>query len=288
VGERDHYFAAVKVRLERSAATGDASLVLEPAALAEARHLAEASRADGDEGDWEPLQLLGCLHWARYLALPEDQKEKELTAAIGLFAPCFIKGAGNLPGPLLPLLAKRAVPAATSMLERISANPGLARINETADLWRRIIDATPTDDPSRLVYLSNLGGALWSRAERTGTIPDLDSAIEIIRSVLTAIPDDHPNRPACLSNIGVAFQVRYGLSGNIADLDTAIETTRAAIKAAPKDSPGRPVCLSNLALDAYRFRRHLYYATSAIVMSIPSSNSDGDRYPSAFCIRLRL
>ena len=41
-------------------------------------------------------------------------------------------------------------------------------------------------------------------------------------------------------------------------------------------------------LDAYRFHRHLYYATSAIVMSIPSSNSDGDRYPSAFCIRLRL
>ena len=41
-------------------------------------------------------------------------------------------------------------------------------------------------------------------------------------------------------------------------------------------------------LDAYRFRRHLYYATSAIRLSIPSSNSDGDRYPSAFCIRLRF
>jgi len=41
-------------------------------------------------------------------------------------------------------------------------------------------------------------------------------------------------------------------------------------------------------VDAYRFRRHLYYATSAITLSIPSSNSDGDRYPSAFCIRLRL
>ena len=41
-------------------------------------------------------------------------------------------------------------------------------------------------------------------------------------------------------------------------------------------------------VDAYRFRRHLYYATSAIRLSIPSSNSDGDRYPSAFCIRLRL
>jgi len=124
MGKRDRYFAAVKARLERSAATGDASSVLEPAALAEAAQLTEALRAAGDEDDWEPLQLLGCLHWARYLALPEDQKQKELTAAIGLLAPCFIKGAGNPPGPLLPLLAKRAVPVATSMFERMSGTPG--------------------------------------------------------------------------------------------------------------------------------------------------------------------
>jgi len=248
VRKRDHYFADVKARLERYVATGDASLVLEPAALAEAGRLAEASRADGDEDDWEPLQLLGDLQWARYLAVPADQKEKELSAAIGLFTPCFIRGVGNPPGPILPLLAKRAVPVATSMFERISGTPGLALISETADLWRRIIDATPPDDPSRPVYLSNLGGALWSRAEWTGTMSDLDSAIEIIQSLLIAIPDDHPNRAAFLSNIGVAFQVRYGLSGNIADLDEAIETTQAAIRATPEGNPARPVYLSNLAL----------------------------------------
>ncbi len=30
-------------------------------------------------------------------------------------------------------------------------------------------------------------------------------------------------------------------------------------------------------VDAYRFRRHLYYATCAIPVSTPSSNSEGDR-----------
>ena len=35
-------------------------------------------------------------------------------------------------------------------------------------------------------------------------------------------------------------------------------------------------------LEAYRFRRHLYYATCAILMSIPSSYSEGVRYPSPF------
>lgn len=39
---------------------------------------------------------------------------------------------------------------------------------------------------------------------------------------------------------------------------------------------GRPI------LEAYRFRRQLYYATCAILVSIPSSYSEGVRYPSPF------
>ena len=35
-------------------------------------------------------------------------------------------------------------------------------------------------------------------------------------------------------------------------------------------------------VEAYRFRRHLYYATYAVLVSIPSSYSDGVRYPSPF------
>jgi hypothetical protein len=37
-------------------------------------------------------------------------------------------------------------------------------------------------------------------------------------------------------------------------------------------------------LEAYRFRRHLYYAIYAIPVSTPSSYSEGVRYPSPFCI----
>lgn len=35
-------------------------------------------------------------------------------------------------------------------------------------------------------------------------------------------------------------------------------------------------------LETYRFRRQLYYATCAILVSIPSSYSEGVRYPSPF------
>ena len=35
-------------------------------------------------------------------------------------------------------------------------------------------------------------------------------------------------------------------------------------------------------LEAYRFRRHFYYATRAILVSTPNSYSEGVRYPSPF------
>ena len=46
----------------------------------------------------------------------------------------------------------------------------------------------------------------------------------------------------------------------------------------------REVASSPLRLEAYRFRRQLYYAICAILVSTPSSYSEGVRYPSPFCI----
>jgi DNA-binding SARP family transcriptional activator len=43
-----------------------------------------------------------------------------------------------------------------------------------------------------------------------------------------------------------------------------------------------PGAAKTLRLEAYRFRRQLYYATCAILVSIPSSYSEGVRYPSPF------
>lgn len=51
--------------------------------------------------------------------------------------------------------------------------------------------------------------------------------------------------------------------------------------------PASPIWISHNpgggpVLEAYRFRRQLYYATCAILVSIPSSYSEGVRYPSPF------
>ena len=52
----------------------------------------------------------------------------------------------------------------------------------------------------------------------------------------------------------------------------------------PSTLVSRPVLYDGLAagVEAYRFRRQLYYATCAILVSIPSSYSEGVKYPSPF------
>ncbi len=47
---------------------------------------------------------------------------------------------------------------------------------------------------------------------------------------------------------------------------------------------GLAYALAEFLVEAYRFRRHLYYAIYAILVSTPSSYSEGVRYPSPFCI----
>ena len=44
------------------------------------------------------------------------------------------------------------------------------------------------------MYLNNLGIALQSRFERTGSMDDLDRAITTNEQAVASTPDDHPNR----------------------------------------------------------------------------------------------
>ena len=72
----------------------------------------------------------------------------------------------------------------------------------------------------------------------------------------------HASGPACHTIYGPD-----GLYSWAADMDTR---------------QWRPLARHPHQLEAYRFRRQLYYATCAILVSIPSSYSEGVRYPSPF------
>ena len=213
--------AAIQARLELAAATQDLTSLLEPGALAESRQL--AGMLDDGDGDLQSRYLLGWFHWYRYQALPEGQDKPDLDAALEMFTQCFIAGASGLPSAVDAMVARRAVTAATTLLDEAlgSPDPGLA--TEAVGLWKRVVEATPAGHPGQADRLSSLGAALLILYWRTGVPADLDASIEAQQAAVDATPRDDPDWADCLSKLGIALHTRFTRTEVMADLDKAIE-----------------------------------------------------------------
>ena len=246
MAEREELLAAVRSRLQRAQAGQDESLLLEPAALAEAERLTRLL----DDQDVEARYYLGWLHWNRCLALPEGQDQEDLDALLAMFTFCFVHGISDeaLPKPLLPYLADGAATTAVATPQRVL---GSAEAAATTRLWQRILTHTPTDHPNhadRAAILNDLGNALQVQFERSEVLSDLDTAIDARRQAVEATPTGHPDRAAMLSNLGNALRVRFERSGALGDLDAAISVGREAVEATPTGHPDRAICLSSLGI----------------------------------------
>jgi tetratricopeptide (TPR) repeat protein len=241
--ERADLLAAIKVRLERVAATRDPSPVLEREALVEAQLLAAMIH---DRIDLEALALLGWLYWYRFQARPADQDQSELQTAVQMFTPCFLAGSPDLPVALLPLLVDRAEVIAHGMLQRSLGSADTRLVSTTLEFWQRILLATPPRHPGRASRLNNLGNAFYVQFGRTGQLPDLEASIRARQEALDAIPSDHPYRGGMLSNLGGALLDRFGRTGSMADLDAATTAARQAVDSTAADDPEMGSRLSNL------------------------------------------
>ena len=82
------------------------------------------------------------------------------------------------------------------------------------------VESTPDDHPDRAGCLNNLGIALQSRFERTGSMDDLDRAIVTNEQAVESTPDDHPDRAMYLNNLGNALQRRFERTGSMDDLES--------------------------------------------------------------------
>ena len=130
-----------------------------------------------------------------------------------------------------------------------SSGPGrrtiwTARSRRTSRRW----PPPPQDHPDRAIYLSNLGTALHDRFERTGTLDDLDRAIETGEQAVAATPEDHPNRPMYLSNLGVALAPGSSGPGRRTIWTARSRSASRRWPPPPKDHPDRAARLFNLGL----------------------------------------
>ncbi|KJZ70809.1 hypothetical protein HIM_09822 [Hirsutella minnesotensis 3608] len=98
----------------------------------------------------------------------------------------------------------------------------------------------------RAARLNNLGNWLGMRFKRTGSMDDLDRAIEVADMAVAATPQGHPDRARQLSNLGTWLGSRFERTGSMNDLDRAVEVADVAVAATPQDHPDRAALLNNL------------------------------------------
>jgi hypothetical protein len=82
-------------------------------------------------------------------------------------------------------------------------------LNAAVEASEEVIKSTPCKHPNRPACLSNLGIALQSRFEQTGSMDDLNAVVEVIDEAVKATPHDHPNRMIYLNNLVNALQSEF-------------------------------------------------------------------------------
>jgi tetratricopeptide (TPR) repeat protein len=238
-------------RIEES---GDPSLAAAPGVQALA---ADLSRCLDEEHspDIPARHLLGWLRWYQAAALPSDQRQPMVDAAMDVLSPAAIAiGLLEFPEPLLPALADQAAPRLTALLQHAAASADSRLLTDAVVSWTHLVNATPEGHPHRAERMSILCGGLLTRYQRTHDPADLDSGLAAGRSAVERGAGD-PGLGMFLSNLGAALKLRYERTRDAADLDEAIVVARRAVATAA-DQYGRSAALTNLSGMLYtRFRQ---------------------------------
>ena len=120
MGVRRELIEPVQARLFQVNKTGSLAPVMAPGAFEEGGRLVDALNELLTAGydDLQARHALGYLYWFQSQGMPDEQGRAARAAAVVLFEPCFLTGAGILPEQLLPELVERAVPDAMAMLRK--------------------------------------------------------------------------------------------------------------------------------------------------------------------------
>lgn len=153
--------------------------------------------------------------------------------------------------------ARRLLNAAGAF-RRLSDVTGSQQALSTAiALFGRAAKADDADeDPGR--YFDQLGNALQTQYEWTGSAESLDRAVAAGQRAVELSPPGHSDRAGRLSNFGNALSYRFNLRGQADDASAAIEALEEAVEVADADDPALGMFHCNLAdvlRSAYRKTR---------------------------------
>lgn len=118
-------------------------------------------------------------------------------------------------------------------------------LEQTIEVINTAIEAMPSDHPHLHPLLNNLGTRLLKRFLLTGSMKDLNRAVEVAELAIAAIPPHL--RPVALLNLGSQLGARFDLSGSWEDLENGIKATEEALVGITEEHTSRWKILSNLA-----------------------------------------
>ncbi|WP_051713725.1 CHAT domain-containing protein [Streptomyces sp. NRRL WC-3626] len=161
-----------------------------------------------------------------------------LEACADALLPYFLRGDGNIPGPLLPLLADAAEPVAREWLAQAGSTKDPVLHGRVADVWQRVVAATGAGHPRCPERRVLLALARWGLYGATRSGDALDGSVEAARQALEVLPEPGEGRAAMLSLLRMALWDRHRsargaggqwAAGSRADLDEVIETGRQVL-----------------------------------------------------------
>jgi len=145
-------------------------------------------------------------------------------------------------------------------LSRLAVTYGLSyrRTGDIDDLRRSVRlhgESVAADDGGNIrtvVYLSNLGSALFQLSEQTEELDPLRRAVAAHRAAVTATGVGAPLRGRFQFNLTSALRAQYDRTGDADALAEALEIAQETLAAAPDDHPERAYYLSGLAVTQLR------------------------------------
>jgi tetratricopeptide (TPR) repeat protein len=202
------------------------------------------------------LKLLVYLHLARHYALPEQQNEADLRAALDFLDALADLAPELVPGGMESLIeqpppepaddAERFTRTAARAANDYEGTGALVVLDTAVEMFRDAVAATFPDHPRRAAYLSNLGTSLRMRFERTRNDADLNDAIDAGHQAIDVVTPGDPNHAGYLKSLESSLSARFERSGDVADLNAAIAIARQAVAASAPGSPELASYLSGL------------------------------------------
>ncbi|XXH04015.1 hypothetical protein Hte_010425 [Hypoxylon texense] len=170
------------------------------------------------------LDILGTLHWERYLKTGE-MNDLQSAVQYSRHAVKILDSQGNQQGASLSHLSAYLVELFTESVEH-----DMAIIKEAISMGLRALECFEKDSSPWKSTLNNVAIAWAERGYRSQSLQEVDESIETQKYILSFVQPGGYDRGGLLSRLSTTTSLRYDRTAQVEDLEAAIRMSYDAIE----------------------------------------------------------